>query len=82
MNASVHQHIDINEGLDFERALGRLRDQTGAAFRAYRELKNNPNHTALDLAGAKELTIQAMVREKQLRPDRVAEIRSILSGDV
>lgn len=73
------KHIDINAGLDFERARERLNNAAGQAFRDYSAAKARPNASLEDVAEALH-HYQALQRKaKSLRRTDAAAISAALS---
>lgn len=69
--------IDINRGVDFERALARLKAAAGAAYRRYRFAKTSCDDLATD--NARKAYEAALARAKGLRRTDAAEIAKVLA---
>lgn len=73
------QHVDINSGLDFERARERLNNAAGAAFRTYTAAKQRPTASLEEVTDALE-HYQALQRKaKGLRRTDAEAIAAALS---
>lgn len=72
--------VDINAGLDYERARARLNQDAGRAFRQYMSLKNNPATSTAASEAARKAYVEASVEYKQLRFGDTVAIAEILGG--
>lgn len=73
------QHIEINTGLDFERARERLNNAAAAAFRTYTAAKQRPGASLEDVSEALQHYQALQRRAKSLRRTDAAEIEAALS---
>lgn len=73
--------VDINVGLDYERARDQLNQDAGRAFSRYMRAKVDPTSTADDVAAARTAYIEADDEYRQLRRGRTASVAAILGGD-
>lgn len=74
----MNQNIDINTGLDFERAKQRSNEDAGAAFREMMDAKANGDTAAAE--SKRKAYVQLTARAKSLQPGDAAGIASILGG--
>lgn len=72
--------VDVNHGLDFERARARLNQDAGRAFRKYMGLKNDPDANPAAIENAKRAYIEANEEYRNLRPGNDKAIEAILGG--
>lgn len=72
--------LDINAGLNYERARDRLNQDAGQAFRRYMLLKNNPSTSADAMTAARKAYAEASDECRRLRPDDAAGIAAIVGG--
>lgn len=74
----MHNHVDINYGVDFERALERLDHAAGKRFREYLKAKKD-NGSDVEIARLRQAYDAAQAEAKALsRHDEVA-IRAVLA---
>lgn len=74
----MHNVVDINYGVDFERALERLHHAAGKIFRQYREAKHG-NADVAAIARLRPAYVDAQRRAEALSPRDVAWIRAVLA---
>lgn len=74
------EHVDINYGLDYERARERLNDYAGRAWRLYLAAKQMQKSED-EIASLREAYVAAQHKFKNLKRTDVAEIAAILGSD-
>lgn len=77
-NMTNAKHVDINHGLDFERAQERLNNVAGRFFRAYLNIKKSPSATEQEKEAARNKYVDAMAQYKALKPTDTTTITEIL----
>ena len=74
----MRNDVDINYGVDFERALERLHHAAGKIFRQYREAKHG-NADAAEIAQLRQDYLDAQRETEGLSPRDAAGIRAVLA---
>lgn len=74
----MHNDVDINYGVDFERALERLHHTAGNIFRQYREAKHGNADTA-EIARLRQDYLDAQREAEGLSPRDAAGIQAVLA---
>lgn len=72
------RQLEVDHGVDYERALERLQATAGAHFRRYRAAKQAGDQATT--AQAREDYVGAQARARSLHPDDGAAIRAALEG--
>ncbi|MCE5234192.1 MAG: hypothetical protein LLF91_12930 [Xanthomonadaceae bacterium] len=80
-NEIPDDYVDINFGIDFERARERLDREAGRAFREYLRVMKNPDAPEAMRHDTRDAYLQAHARCRALRPHDTEAIRRILGGD-
>lgn len=73
--------VDINHGVDFERALERLQHAAGKIFRQYREAKHG-NAGEAEIERLRRAYIDAQREAEALSPRDEAAIRAVLAKPI
>lgn len=79
MSALNATHIEINRGVDFERARDRLNERAGKAFRVYLEAKRSKDATEASINAAREAYDVANSEFRALRSNDAEAIARVLS---
>lgn len=77
----MRNDVDINYGVDFERALERLHHEAGNIFRQYREAKRG-NADEASIKRLREAYIEAQREAEALSSHDEARIRAVLEQRV
>lgn len=80
MPALNTNHVDINYGVDFERARERLNDEAGRAFRVYLQTKSKADATPEAVDAARQAYDDANTAFRKLTRHDADTIARILSG--
>lgn len=72
-------YADVNAGLDYERAVARLKARAGEAFRKYWFSKQRKGSDATEIARLHDVYLDAMREQRKLAPGDTAKIKAILS---
>jgi hypothetical protein len=73
----MQQDVDINYGVDFERALERLSHIAGRLFRQYREAKHGYADAAT-IARLRQAYVDTLREQEALSPRDTAAIQAVL----
>ena len=72
-------HIDINHGVDFERARERLNNKAGERFRCYREAKDREGASPEEVEQLRAAYLQAVHGQEALSAHDSNAIRAVLA---
>jgi len=64
MNINNRPHVDVNTGVDFERARERLSAEAGRCFRRYRAVKADVTSSPQEIAQARDAYLDAQASSK------------------
>jgi len=74
------QHVSINHGVDFERAVEVLQAKAGQAFRQYRAAKKSDVATPAEIDALREIYVQANADAESLNRNDGERINQILTA--
>lgn len=78
---TANQHVSINQGVDFERALDALNVRAGKAYRDYRDVAGQKNGSPERVEELRSAWIDAQRDVEYLSRHDAQRIREILEAD-